>query len=228
MNKNFQRLISATTIAACMLGICIPAGAAARQVTATYNGASIYIDGQKLTGADPVVINGTTYLPLRAIGENLNMQVNWDGSKNRVDLYSNSITGNNSTGSTNNNTSDKIPISKPLDSTFFPFCFERDSVDGITLYWSACNETGKTINYYTVRAYFYNPVGDPAYDSITQACYKDIVYVGPVAPGEDLVIAMQVGYLPLCTEILLGEVKLEYSDKTTETFWYGYSTSYEL
>lgn len=231
MNKNFKRVISGTAIAACMLGICVPAGAAAKQVLATYNGASIYINGQQLKGADPIVINGTTYLPLRSIGEALDLQVNWDGTKNRVDLYDGLIGNADNTGDTANqgNTANgNIPISAPINSTFFPFSFERNSVDGITLYWNAKNNSGKTINYYTVRVYFYNPVGDPAYDDITGECYRDIYYVGPIAPDEDLIISTQVGYLPLCTEIVLGEVKLEYSDKTVKEFWYGYSTDNEL
>ena len=116
-------------------------------------------------------------------------------------------------------------ISAPTNDYYLPFSFEKNSANGIKLCWMARNQSGKTINYYTVRLYFYNAVGDPAYDEITRMAYKDIKYVGPVLPNADLVIYTNVGYVPTCAKVVLGEIKLEYNDGTEENFWYGYYTT---
>ena len=118
-----------------------------------------------------------------------------------------------------------LPISAPYSDEVFGFCFAINSADGIKLCWRATNNSGKTINYYTVRVHFYNAVGDPAYDEITGACYRDIKVVGPVAPGNSLVIFNIVGYVPACSKVVLGNVTLQYSDGKTEAFWYGYNTT---
>lgn len=61
-----------------------------RTITVT-TGISIYLDGQKLTPKDAngktvevFAYNGTTYLPVRAIGEALGLKVGWDGPSNSV------------------------------------------------------------------------------------------------------------------------------------------------
>lgn len=105
------------------------------------------------------------------------------------------------------------------------FGFEKNFVNGIKLLWEAENLSGKTINYYTVTLYFYNSVGDPAYDEITGKNYKTLKYVGPVKPGKNLLIYTNVGYVPACSKITVGDIKLEYSDGTTESGWYGYYTT---
>lgn len=94
MNQIFTKIVGGFTITACLLGLSLPAMAAARTAVATYNGAAIYIDGQRLNGADPIVINGTTYLPLRTIGEAMDMQVDWNGSTNTVNLTSSGVAAN--------------------------------------------------------------------------------------------------------------------------------------
>lgn len=116
-----------------------------------------------------------------------------------------------------------IPITAPTNDPILPFSYEENSANGIKLCWLARNVSGKTINYYTVRVYFYNPVGDPAYDEITRKPYKDVKYVGPCEPSEELVIFSIVGYVPACDKVTLGEVTLEYSDGTKDEFWYGWN-----
>lgn len=58
-----------------------------------YNDIKLYINGQFVTPTDangnavePFAINGTTYLPVRAVGNALNMNVHWDASTNTVIL----------------------------------------------------------------------------------------------------------------------------------------------
>ena len=59
-----------------------------------YPGISIYLDGEKIepkdvTGkvVDPFVIDGTTYLPIRAVASALGLTVDWDGAAKTVLLY---------------------------------------------------------------------------------------------------------------------------------------------
>lgn len=66
-----------------------------RTLTANYSDIKIVLDGEQLiprdaTGAivEPFTVNGTTYLPVRAIGEALGLSVDWDGSTSTVILAS--------------------------------------------------------------------------------------------------------------------------------------------
>ena len=112
-------------------------------------------------------------------------------------------------------------------TSYFGFCYYKNTADGIKLCWGAENLSGKTINYYTVTIYFYNSVGDPAYSEITGKSSKTIKYVGPVAPGNDLIIYGIVDYVPVCSKVLIGEVTVEYSDGTSDSGWYGWYTTYK-
>lgn len=60
-----------------------------------YNDIKLYINGQPVIPKDangntvePFAINGTTYLPVRAVGAALDMNVNWDATTNSVILSS--------------------------------------------------------------------------------------------------------------------------------------------
>ena len=66
-----------------------------KQATLNYSGIQIVLDGETVTPRDgagnlvePFTIDGTTYLPVRAIGEALGLEVGWDGSTNTVILTS--------------------------------------------------------------------------------------------------------------------------------------------
>lgn len=109
----------------------------------------------------------------------------------------------------------------------FGFCFYKNSADGIKVCWGGKNLSSKTINYYSVTIYFYNAVGDPAYSEITGKSSKTVKYVGPVAPGDDLIIFGIVDYVPVCSKVAIGEITLEYADGTSDTGWYGWSTTYK-
>lgn len=108
----------------------------------------------------------------------------------------------------------------------FGFCYYKNSADGIKVCWGGENLSKKTINYYTITVYFFNAVGDPAYSEITGKSSKTIKYVGPVSPGKDLVIFGIVDYVPVCSKVAIGEITVEYADGTSDTGWYGWSTTY--
>ncbi len=65
-----------------------------KQATLHYDNIIVNLDGNNLTLKDangktvePFIIDGTTYLPVRAITEALNLLVNWDGDTKTVGLY---------------------------------------------------------------------------------------------------------------------------------------------
>lgn len=62
-----------------------------KQIDAYFNNTKIYVDGKLVYAKDekgkslePLVYNGTTYLPVRAVGEAFNSSVKWDGPQNSV------------------------------------------------------------------------------------------------------------------------------------------------
>lgn len=70
--------------------LVLPASAAGRTITVN-PGIGIYVNGQKLNPTDAngsavevFSSNGTTYLPVRAIGEALGLEVTWDAASNSV------------------------------------------------------------------------------------------------------------------------------------------------
>lgn len=115
-------------------------------------------------------------------------------------------------------------VGKPVE-TGFGFCYYKNSADGIKLCWQAENISGKTVKYYTVTVYFYNSVDDPACSEITGKASKTIKVVGPVNPGETIVLFSIVDYVPTCRKVVIGEITLEYTDGTIDTGWYGHYTT---
>lgn len=48
--------------------------------------ASIVLDGQKINGAEPMIVNRTTMVPIRVVSEQLGYSVNWSQSEGRVTI----------------------------------------------------------------------------------------------------------------------------------------------
>lgn len=74
-----------------MLATAVPATASqiTKSIQATYNNIKIIVDGQQVStnkNNEPFIYNGTTYLPIRAVGEAVGKQVSWDGRTNTVYL----------------------------------------------------------------------------------------------------------------------------------------------
>lgn len=72
------------------LGVAV-ASPIEKNITALYNNIKIYVDGNLVTPKDvngkivePFIYEGTTYLPVRAVGEALNKMVDWDGSTQSI------------------------------------------------------------------------------------------------------------------------------------------------
>jgi hypothetical protein len=117
------------------------------------------------------------------------------------------------------------PIGAPIGNELCPsgLGFLKNSADGIKVAWLANNQTGKTINYYTVNISMYNAVGDPAYDQIKRTSKISVKYVGPITANEQLVMYGVVAYSAVCETIVIDSIDLQYADGTSETILYGKS-----
>ena len=70
------------------LGTCtVSAANGTKNISATIRNIKIVVDGKELsTSAEPFIYNGTTYLPIRAVGEAVGKEVTWNGGTNTVYL----------------------------------------------------------------------------------------------------------------------------------------------
>lgn len=92
LSKNVQRVLAAALMAVLLVGVAAGASTVTKKmIEANYMGIKIVVDGVAVTPKDaagnsvePFASNGTTYLPIRAIGEALGKEVKWDGETNTV------------------------------------------------------------------------------------------------------------------------------------------------
>ncbi|MCI8867552.1 MAG: copper amine oxidase N-terminal domain-containing protein [Anaerotignum sp.] len=70
------------------LGTCpVSAEDGTREISAAFRDIKIIVDGKQLsTPAEPFIYNGTTYLPVRAVGEAVGKEVAWDNDTKTVTL----------------------------------------------------------------------------------------------------------------------------------------------
>lgn len=75
-------------LGALALGTCtVSAANGTRNISATFRNIKIVVDGKELsTSAEPFIYNGTTYLPIRAVGEAVGKEVTWNAGTNTVYL----------------------------------------------------------------------------------------------------------------------------------------------
>ena len=91
MKKKTLSLALALALSLGMFTMGALAASGTRTLEVTYKDIKLVIDGQEIVPKDaagnvvePFQANGTTYLPVRAIGEALGKEVTWDGSTNTV------------------------------------------------------------------------------------------------------------------------------------------------
>lgn len=244
MKKQWKGFLSGVLVSAMTMAFATSALAAyQKQATLDYTGISITLDGQPVIPTDangnsvePFAIDGTTYLPVRAVANAMGLGVDWEQSTQTVKLTSAGAVAEQPAeepGTTEETVSsgEYTPVGAPgvgvsTDTAILggPISVKVNSADGMKMLWVAKNNSGKTINYYTLHLSFYNRVGDPAYDQITHKSTKTIRTVGPVEPGEDLLLYSIVGYSRTCSKIVITDIDLEYADGTTETMPYWFAT----
>lgn len=95
MKERGKGFIAGVVASAVFVGLIGTAAATvgSRTVTADYNNIKISLNGSQITPKDatgatvePFAINGTTYLPVRAVANALGISVGWDGETNTVTL----------------------------------------------------------------------------------------------------------------------------------------------
>lgn len=97
MKGNFRSFAAGMLVTGVAVGLAGTAMAYQQQATLDYTGIKITMDGKHVTPLDgngrlvsPFAINGTTYLPVRAIANSMGLDVQWDGDTNTVILNSGS------------------------------------------------------------------------------------------------------------------------------------------
>ena len=75
-------------LGAMALGTCtVSAANGTKNISATFRNIKIVVDGKEVsTSAEPFIYNGTTYLPIRAVGEAVGKEVTWNAGTNTVYL----------------------------------------------------------------------------------------------------------------------------------------------
>ena len=92
MKQRMQGMVIGFLVSVLFLsGITVWAATGTQNVSITYRDIKLQIDGVPLTPRDangnvvePFIYNGTTYLPVRAVGEAFGKAVEWDGNTNTV------------------------------------------------------------------------------------------------------------------------------------------------
>ena len=93
MKKGYRYLL-VSVLSASIMAISAFAGSAyTKQATLNYRGITICVNGEKQTLADangnvvePFIIDGTTYLPVRAVSQALGMDVAWDDATSTITI----------------------------------------------------------------------------------------------------------------------------------------------
>ena len=93
MKQKWVHRMGALALCGALLGgtAALAAGVTYKTIQVLYNDISLVVDGVPITPRDangvevePFVYNGTTYLPVRAVGEAIGKQVTWDGNTQTV------------------------------------------------------------------------------------------------------------------------------------------------
>lgn len=93
MNKKWTQWIGTLALCVVLLGgtAALAAGVTYKTIQVQYSGINLVVDGIPVTPKDangvevePFVYKGTTYLPVRAVGEAIGKQVTWDGATQTV------------------------------------------------------------------------------------------------------------------------------------------------
>lgn len=90
MAKRLQGLLAGAVVAALLVSGTALA-ASTQRLDAVFNSIKLFVDGKEVTPKDsegrtvePFAVNGTTYLPVRAVAEALGKEVSWDGNTNTI------------------------------------------------------------------------------------------------------------------------------------------------
>lgn len=87
------------------------AKASKENISVSYNNIKLVVDGKTVnTSNEPFIYNGTTYLPVRVIGEALGKNVSWDGNTNTVTIGNSASNSSSTTTATSYSRTNPAPI----------------------------------------------------------------------------------------------------------------------
>lgn len=91
MKERTKGIIAGALAATVITGGAVYAKEAAETITAVYRNIKLVVDGVQIDPQDvngntvePFIYNGTTYLPVRAVGKAFDKEVSWDGDSSTV------------------------------------------------------------------------------------------------------------------------------------------------
>ena len=133
------------------------------------------------------------------------------------------------TAKTTNGKSAQVEVTvtekSPIKINYFKYTI--DYVCGVEWNFSITNNSGKTINYITLKWYNYNSIDDYVYDSISGKNYVQIKYTGPLYSGASTGGKRNITKFYNCSykKSKLSEIIIEYADGTVQRI-YAYDMLY--
>lgn len=131
-----------------------------------------------------------------------------------------------STEATTESTTVKYTVERTdvLDDSRLPVLkVYHNTADGIEITWGHKYIGKKNIKYIYLDFSFENTVGDPAYDRLTGLDKKELRITGPCSPGETIMLYETIiAYGADIDDVQIDEIRFEYDDGTSDSFWYGY------
>lgn len=113
----------------------------------------------------------------------------------------------------------EVTVTKTAPIKINSFKYRKDYVCGIEWIFSITNNSGKKINYITLKWYNFNAVGDFVYDEISGKNYTQLIYTGPLRAGSNTGSIRNNRKFYNCSynSSYISDVKIDYEDGTTET-----------
>lgn len=183
-----RNLIPGMLILALLVALAIPALAMTgqKQMTVDYMGIKISVDGVPAPIGTPLVSEGTTYLPVRAVGEALGKEVRWDGPTHTV--Y---ITDPTEANATTN--SSAVYVDKSKKTIDVDYLDIRLVVDGKEV--TPRDANGKVVEPFAYQGTTYLPVravGEALGKTVRWDGENKIVHLGEMPQGTYLVDVCKV------------------------------------
>lgn len=124
--------------------------------------ASIVLDGQTINGAEPVIVNQTTMVPIRVVSEQLGYSVNWNQSAGRVTIGGEASPLVLTIGSTTaDSASGSVQLEQPpfvrSSTTYVPLRFVGSQM-GLGVKWEQASRT----------VYLQTPAQDPSLPPVVE------------------------------------------------------------
>lgn len=88
MQKRIKSMIATGAAAAVLLtggGVYAAGGGVKKSIEVIMNGVNLVVDGQTIPN-DNILYNGTTYVPIRAVGDSLDKEIKWDAATSTVEI----------------------------------------------------------------------------------------------------------------------------------------------